>query len=82
MTFSDVLASVKEAIAEFAVLNHPFYQDWNKGLLNREVLQEYAVGYYPHVKAFPQYMSRLHSICPTDSGRQMLLRNLNDEEQG
>ena len=79
---TDTLQPIRQAVANYSVLNHPFYQDWNKGRLTKKLLQQYATQYYPHVKAFPQYLSRLHSHCPTDSGRQMLLGNLNEEEAG
>lgn len=64
------------------LLEHPFYQKWNGGLLTTEMLQIYAKEYYHHVAAFPRYISAIHSLCPDIKSRQTLLGNLIDEEQG
>jgi pyrroloquinoline-quinone synthase len=42
----------------------------------------YAGQYYQHVKAFPTYISALHSRCDDLATRQTLLKNLRDEEEG
>lgn len=76
------IQSLREAVQVHSVLNHRFYQAWNEGQLSQEDLQHYSQEYFPHVSAFPQYISGLHSICPSPSGRQMLLVNLNEEEMG
>jgi len=65
---------------DFHLLKHPFYQAWNEGKLNREIIKDYAEQYYHHVKAFPRYISATHSICEDISDRKILLENLNDEE--
>ncbi len=64
------------------MLNNPFYQAWSKGELSRETLQVYAKEYYSHVKAFPMYISALHSRCEDLNIRKSLLANLMDEESG
>jgi len=65
---------------DFHLLKHPFYQAWNEGKLNREIIKDYAEQYYHHVKAFPRYISATHSICEDIKDRKILLENLNDEE--
>jgi pyrroloquinoline-quinone synthase len=55
-----ILATVDSMIAERSLLKHPFYQAWTAGTLSRERLQNYAVEYYPHVAAFPRYLSAIH----------------------
>ena len=65
---------------DFHLLKHPFYQAWNEGKLNREIIKDYAEQYYHHVKAFPRYISATHSICEDIGDRKILLENLNDEE--
>ncbi len=45
-------------------------------------MQNYAVEYYPHVAAFPRYVSAIHSRCTDIATRQALLENLIEEERG
>jgi pyrroloquinoline-quinone synthase len=77
MTFTNEL---KEKISNYNLLNHPFYQSWMRGELTLENLKHYAAQYYPHVKAFPRFVSAVHSQCDNIEGRRFLLENLNDEE--
>ena len=71
-----------EAIMEYSMLKHPFYVAWTDGKLSRAVLEEYAKQYYAHVRAFPTYVSGVHSHCEDLSIRQELLENLIEEERG
>lgn len=64
------------------MLLHPFYQAWTSGNLTRNTIQKYAKEYYHHVKAFPTYLSALHSRCDDSLTRKCLLNNLIDEEGG
>jgi pyrroloquinoline-quinone synthase len=75
---TDLLA----AVMQHSMLKHPFYVAWSEGKLSKEVLQEYAKQYYAHVRAFPTYVSAVHSHCDNLETRQMLLENLIEEEQG
>jgi len=75
---NDLLA----AVMQHSMLKHPFYVAWSEGKLSQEVLQEYAKQYYAHVRAFPTYVSAVHSHCDDLETRQLLLENLNEEEQG
>ena len=79
---SDVIATLDAMVAERSLLKHPFYQAWSAGELSLERLRNYAAQYYPHVHAFPRYLSALHSRCEDLETRQALLDNLIDEEQG
>ncbi len=69
-------------LANWNLLNHPFYKAWNSGELSRETLQTYAKEYYHHVAAFPRYLSGIHAQCNDIQTRQVLLGNLIEEEQG
>ncbi len=71
---------LNDKLDDFHLLKHPFYQAWNEGKLNREIIKDYAEQYYHHVKAFPRYISATHSICEDIRDRKILLENLNDEE--
>jgi pyrroloquinoline-quinone synthase len=68
------------AIQEYALLSHPFYQAWNAGTLTNETLREYAQQYYQFERAFPTYVSAVHSNTEDAVIRQHLLENLIDEE--
>lgn len=74
--------NLDEAIARHAMLSHPFYQTWNEGKLDVATLREYAKQYYAHVRAFPTYVSAVHSRCDDLQVRQLLLENLIEEERG
>ena len=78
----DVIAILDSKISERSMLKHPFYQAWTAGTLSIERLQNYAVQYYPHVAAFPRYLSAIHSRCADIATRQALLENLIEEERG
>jgi pyrroloquinoline-quinone synthase len=82
MTRDEFLTALDALIAENHLLKHPFYQLWSQGKLTRENLREYAISYYPHVAAFPTYVSGVHSGCEDAVLRQALLENLIEEERG
>lgn len=71
-----------EAIMEYSMLKHPFYVAWTEGKLSQSVLSEYAKQYYAQVRAFPTYVSAVHSHCDDPQVRQELLENLIEEERG
>lgn len=71
-----------DSVMEYSMLKHPFYQAWSEGKLSKSVLAEYAKQYYAHVRAFPTYVSAVHSRCEDLETRQMLLENLIEEEHG
>ncbi len=79
---ADIIDEVRLITDERSLLKHPFYQAWQKGELTLDALQGYAAQYYPHVLAFPQYVSAAHAICPDQRDRQELLENLIEEERG
>src|SRR6476646_3549937 len=82
MTSNDFLEALDALVAEKHLLKHPFYVLWTEGRLSRENLREYAVSYYPHVAAFPRYVSGVHSNCEDAVLRSELLENLIEEERG
>jgi len=75
---NDLLA----AVMEYSMLKHPFYVAWTEGRLSKDVLAEYSKQYYAHVRAFPTYVSGVHSHCDDVAIRQELLENLIEEERG
>jgi pyrroloquinoline-quinone synthase len=82
MTSEQFLAALDALVAERHLLKHRFYVLWTEGRLTREQLREYAISYYPHVAAFPTYVSAVHSGCEDAGLRQQLLENLIEEERG
>lgn len=76
------LNSLDDLIRSKHLLNHDFYKAWSRGELSLECLQEYAKEYYQHVKAFPTYLSALHSRSDDADTRRILLQNLIEEEAG
>lgn len=79
---SQFATNLREAVMEYSMLKHPFYVAWTEGKLSQEVLAEYARQYYAHVRAFPTYVSAVHSRCEDLVIRQQLLENLIEEERG
>lgn len=79
MASSDVLHDLDELIRERSILQHPFYQAWEKGELTREQLSTYARVYYPHVRAFPEYIQAAMARTEDPTIRAELQDNLDDE---
>ncbi len=82
MTRTEFLEALDLLVAEKHLLKHRFYVLWTQGKLSREQLREYAISYYPHVAAFPRYVSGVHSHSADPALRQELLENLIEEERG
>jgi len=80
MELQNFLSALEERIVRYDLLCHPYYKAWTAGQLTRDDLCEYAINYYPHVAAFPAYLSTLHSRLDDGGLRRAVLRNLCDEE--
>jgi len=80
MTDVRVSTAIDTAVANRAMLSHPFYQAWTEGRLSLDTLRCYARQYFHHVEAFPRAVSAVHSACPDRDGRRMLAENLAEEE--
>lgn len=79
---SEFESKLRNAVMEYSMLKHPFYVAWTEGKLSKPVLAEYAKQYYAHVRAFPTYVSGVHSRCEDLAVRRELLENLIEEERG
>ena len=79
---NDIITTLQASIDAKSILQHPFYQAWQKGELNQEDLKLYAEQYYFFESAFPQRLSTIHAKCDDTSARQTILVNLWDEEFG
>lgn len=71
-----------QTVSEKHLLQHPFYQRWMEGTLEKAELQRYIENYFPHVEAFPRYVSGVHAQCEDKTTRLALLDNLIEEEHG
>lgn len=78
----EFLTKLDDRIAAKHLLKHPLYLAWTEGKLTKECLREYAKEYYHHVKAFPTYLSALHSHTEDPESRKHILNNLIEEEAG
>lgn len=78
----DLRSRLETSVAARHLLDHPFYQRWSAGELTREELQEYARQYWHYTKAFPTFVSAIHSGSDDIAVRQSLLENLIEEERG
>src|SRR5262245_60222101 len=79
MNSERILEDLDRLIARRSILQHPFYQAWSAGRLTREDLATYAQAYYPHVAAFPGYLSTTLEGTTDAVVRAELLDNLREE---
>jgi pyrroloquinoline-quinone synthase len=77
---SDILNLLNAKIEAKHLLKHPFYAAWSNGELSLEDLRFYACQYFAHVRAFPTYLSEMHSRCGDLESRRAIAANLADEE--
>jgi len=64
------------------VLQHPFYQAWNRGELTHDALRDYAEQYYHHVSAFSDISLGSSTVTHGRTLPASAVNNLNDEEGG
>jgi pyrroloquinoline-quinone synthase len=69
---------IDQKICEHHLLKSPFYQAWTSGTLSPESLALYAVQYYQHVRAFPEYLESLAKRADTQL-RPLIEENLAEE---
>ena len=79
MSTHDTLRRLDDLIASRSILRHPFYIAWQRGTLTREQLATYARVYYPHVAAFPRYITAAAATATDPQVRAALNENLHDE---
>jgi pyrroloquinoline-quinone synthase len=79
MAAAVVLNELDELIRQRSILRHPFYRAWEEGTLTPEQLATYARVYYPHVRAFPQYLVAALEHAEDPHTRAELGDNLQDE---
>jgi pyrroloquinoline-quinone synthase len=75
----ETIRCLDELLQSRSILAHPFYQAWQRGELTKSQLATYAAVYYPHVAAFPRYLSSAISGAKDPVIRGELASNLEDE---
>src|SRR5438270_569413 len=61
MNIQEFRKELDARIARHDLLTHPFYQAWTQGELTQEDLRCYAIEYFHHVAAFPDYLEMFES---------------------
>ena len=79
MKQEEELRQLDDLIQSRSILNHPFYQAWQRGTLSLTQLATYAKTYYPHVAAFPGYLQSAINGANDPLIRSELEDNLADE---
>jgi pyrroloquinoline-quinone synthase len=64
------------------LLKHPFYVAWSRGELTLDDLRIYSRQYFAQVRAFPIYLSEMHSRSEDLAYRKIIAGNLAEEEGG
>jgi len=82
LTAQEFFQELDARIAQYDLLCHPFYKAWSAGELTAEDLREYALDYYPHVRAFPAYLAALGIRLEEGELRRAVLANMRDEQGG
>jgi pyrroloquinoline-quinone synthase len=82
MTSQQFFEELEKRIAKYDLLCHPFYQAWSAGELTREELRDYALDYYHHVDAFPEYLAAFGLRLDDGELRRAVLSNMRDEQGG
>jgi len=75
----EILDRLDQLIKSRSILDHPFYVAWQEGSLTAEQLATYSQVYYPHVAAFPGYLSKALDRVADGTVRAELQANLDDE---
>lgn len=71
--------AIETIIKERHLLNHPFYQRWQKGKVPIEVLEEYAKQYYAYELALPSFLENALTHLSDGPARNAVAENLADE---
>jgi pyrroloquinoline-quinone synthase len=82
MTSQQFFRELDQRIAKYDLLCHPFYRAWTAGDLTPDDLQEYALDYHHHVKAFPTYLAAFGIRLEEGELRRAVLSNMRDEQGG
>ena len=80
MTPDELTAEISRAIADRHLLQHPFYQRWERGELGPGELGAYAAQYRHFEAALPTTLRGVIAGLPAGPAADLVERNLHDEE--
>lgn len=75
----DLLATFDLAISGRHLLEHPYYQSWQQGLLSRDDLGDYAEQYRHFERCLPDVLADTTDLLALGAARQLVEENLSDE---
>ena len=79
MLASDVSAAIDRSLDGLRLLSHPFYRNWQQGLLAERDLAVYAEQYRHFERSLPAVLSAIAGDLPGGEARTLVVQNLDDE---
>jgi pyrroloquinoline-quinone synthase len=79
MPASEISAAIEASFDGRRLLDHPFYRQWQEGLLSRPDLARYAEQYRHFERSLPQVLSAVADGLPVGTARELVELNLADE---
>jgi pyrroloquinoline-quinone synthase len=79
MMTPDLTSVFDLAVADQRLLDHPYYQSWQEGLLTRGDLAEYAEQYRHFERCLPGVLEAVSAGLPQGTARRLVEENLRDE---
>jgi pyrroloquinoline-quinone synthase len=78
-TETDMEAVIATAIGGRRLLDHPFYQRWLEGTLDKDELAAYAAQYRYFEAQLPSFLGAVLEQLPEGRARELVAANLSDE---
>ena len=79
MLAPDLATAISDSLDGLRLLDHPFYRNWQEGLLSQEDLARYAEQYRFFEQVLPSILTRIAGDLPEGGARELVERNLEDE---
>ena len=79
MLAPDLATAISDSVDGLRLLDHPFYRNWQQGLLSQEDLARYAEQYRFFEQTLPSILARIAGHLPEGDARELVERNLEDE---
>ncbi|HEX6394773.1 MAG TPA: iron-containing redox enzyme family protein [Acidimicrobiales bacterium] len=79
MPASQVAIAVDRSVEGLRLLDHPYYRQWQEGLLTRGELAEYAEQYRHFERVLPEALEAVASRLPAGPAHDLVAGNVEDE---